>query len=320
MNIFFFILEHNIAPVFILIALGYIVSRKFDLNIFTMSKLNFYLFVPAFIFVNLYTADLNLGMLRIVLYSIVYLVVCDVLARVVSRIRKCDTGMENAFKNSIMFNNTGNIGLSLITLVFSSGRYVVNGKTPYLDQAVVTLIAILVFMNITINTIGLFNAGRASMDIKKSLAKIFMMPSIYIIPITLILRQINFDMKTTFVWPALVYLKDGLVPIALLTLGVQLSKTKIDFRNLNVLISVFTRLVIGPVLAILFIWIFRFTGVVAQTVLIAYSVPTAVNTALLSVECDNNKEFATQAVVVSTVLSAVTLTIVIYLAGIIFPI
>lgn len=320
MNIFFFILQHNIAPVFILIALGYIVSRKFDLNIFTMSKLNFYLFVPAFIFVNLYTADLNFGMLKVVLYCILYLIVCDLLARLISRIRKYDIGMTNAFKNSIMFNNTGNIGLSLITLVFSSGPYVVNGKTPYLDQAVVTLIAILVFMNITINTIGLYCAGRATMDIRKSLSKIFMMPSIYVIPVTLILKNIDFDMKSTFIWPALVYLKDGLVPIALLTLGVQLSKTKIDFRNINVHISVFTRLIVGPLLAIIFIWLFRFTGAIAQTVLIAYSVPTAVNTALISVECDNNQEFATQAVVVSTVFSAITLTLVIYMARIIFPV
>jgi predicted permease len=62
-----------------------------------------------------------------------------------------------------------------------------------------------------------------------------------------------------------------------------------------------------------------FHGVVTQTILIAYSVPTAVNTALIAVECDSCQDFASQAVMVSTI-SAVTLTLAIYLARIIFPI
>jgi hypothetical protein len=320
MDIFVFILQHNIAPVFIIIALGFAVGKKFDLNIHTMSKLNFYLFVPAFIFVNLYTADLNMGMLKIVLLCILYQAACDLIARVVSKVRGFDAGLTNAFKNSIMFNNTGNIGLSLITLVFGSAPYIVGGGTPYLSEAVLALIAILVFMNVTMNTIWLYNAGRAKAGMKEAAAKIFMMPSIYVIPVVLILKQLGFDMTPTLLWPALVYLKEGLVPIALLTLGVQLSKTKLDFRNTNVHISVFTRLIFGPALALGFIFLFGFTGVTAQTILIAYSVPTAVNTALLAVECRNNEEFATQAVVISTIFSAVTLSGVIYLARVAFPV
>jgi hypothetical protein len=48
--------------------------------------------------------------------------------------------------------------------------------------------------------------------------------------------------------------------------------------------------------------------------------PTAVNVALTSMEFDNNPEFASQAVLTSTVFSAVTLTIVIILAQLAVPI
>jgi predicted permease len=106
----------------------------------------------------------------------------------------------------------------------------------------------------------------------------------------------------------------------LITLGVQLSKTKFDFRDINVHISVLSRLVVGPVLAFLFIHLFRFSGVTAQTVFIAYSVPTAVNTALIAVEFNNNPDFASQVVVVSTVFSAVTLTLAVFMARILFPV
>lgn len=320
MGIFLHILGNNIIPIFIIIGLGYIISKKFDLNISTLSKLNFYIFVPGFIFYNLYTTDLSLGMLKILFFCILYLIVNDIISRLVSKILKYDVGMASAFKNSIMFNNTGNIGVSLVTLIFGSAPYIIDGKTPYLNQALTTQIMILVFMNITMNTIGFYNAGRAKMNIKASMRQIFTMPSIYAIPLAFLIKYLKFDITLTPIWPTLEYIKSGLVPMALISLGVQLSKTKFDFRNVNVNIAVFTRLIIGPVFAFILIHIFRFSGITAQTLLIAYSVPTAVNTALIAVECDNNQNFASQEVMVSTVYSAATLTSVIYIAGILFPV
>ena len=320
MDIFLHILEHNIFPIFVIIGLGYLVSKKFDLNITTLSKLVFYLFTPAFMTVNLFTADLTISMLKTLLFCILYTVVADLLSRVVAKIRKFDIGMTNAFKNSIMFNNTANIGLSLVTLVFSTGEYLVNGNAPYLSEALSVIIVVMVYTNITVNTLGFFFAGRANLNVKKAIQKVFTIPSIYVIPIVLLLKYIRFDLDSTFLWPAFTYLGNGLVPMALLTLGVQLSKAKFDFKSVNAHISVFTRLILGPILAIVFIYFFRFTGAVAQTVLIAYSVPTAVNTALIAVECDNNTDFATQTVVISTVFSMVTLSFVIYAAKILFPV
>jgi len=158
------------------------------------------------------------------------------------------------------------------------------------------------------------------MTVKGSFLKVSGMPSIYVIPVVILLKYLEFDMTQTVLWPAFVYLKNGLVPISLLTLGAQLAKTTFDFRSVDVHLSAFTRLIIGPILAVLFIYIMNFHGVVAQTILIAYSVPTAVNTALIAVECDSCQDFASQAVIVSTVFSAVTLTLAIYLARIIFPV
>ncbi|KZL92545.1 AEC family transporter [Clostridium magnum] len=320
MSIFLHILAHNIIPVFIIIAFGYIISKKFDLSVFTLSKLNFYLFIPAFIFYNLYTAHLSHEMLKILLFCIIYLIFNDLIARVVSKIRKYDVGQTNAFKNSIMFNNTGNIGISLITLIFGAAPFIINGKTPYLNQALTVQIMILVFTNVAMYTIGFYNAGRGKMNIKDSMHKIFSMPSIYAIPLALLLKYAKIDITTTPLWNTLEYVKNGLVPMALLTLGVQLSKTKFDFKDINVNIAVFTRLIIGPILAAVLIHIFGFFGVVAQTVFISFSVPTAVNTALIAVECDNYQDFASQEVMISTIFSCITLTSSIYLARVLFPV
>jgi predicted permease len=60
-------------------------------------------------------------------------------------------------------------------------------------------------------------------------------------------------------------------------------------------------------------------GTLAQAMFIASSFPTSRNSALLALEYDHYPEFASQAVIVTTVLSSVTVALVIYLAKIWFP-
>lgn len=320
MIIFFHILSHNIIPIFILIALGFLLGKKFNLDLFSLSKLNLYLFMPAFMFVNLYITSIDIGMLKVFVCAIMIMFANNFLGVLIGKIRGYDIGMENAFKNSIMFNNVGNIGVSLVTLIYASAPYVIDGKTPYLDLAISTQIIILFLQSLTANTWGLYNAGRAKFKAKDSIVQIFKMPSIYILPAILLLKWTHFDLASTFIWPALEYLKNGLVPMALLTLGIQLSRTAFDFKNIDVHASVFTRLIIGPIIALLFIYLWGFKGVTAQTVFIAHAVPTAVNTVLTAVECDNYPDFASQVVMLSSIISTITLTLTIYAARLIFPV
>jgi hypothetical protein len=86
----------------------------------------------------------------------------------------------------------------------------------------------------------------------------------------------------------------------------------------DVFLSSALRLVGGPIAALIIIWFMRFDGIVAQAFLISSSVPTAVNTALIAIECKTNPEFASQTVMVSTVISAITLSGVIFLSQILY--
>ena len=80
------------------------------------------------------------------------------------------------------------------------------------------------------------------------------------------------------------------------------------------------RLLIAPSIAFAVVILMGIEGITAQVLVIAMGAPTAVNVALTSMEFDNNPEFASQAVLTSTLLSAVTLTIVIILAQQAIPI
>ena len=146
------------------------------------------------------------------------------------------------------------------------------------------------------------------------------MPAVYAIAAALILKCIPFDFTTTFIWPAAVYLKDGLISIALLTLGIQLSKATFEFKNVEVYLASAARLIGGPALALLIIFLMGIQGEMARMLFISSSVPTAVNTALIAMEMDNEKDFSSQVVMTATLLSAVTLTVVIYLSTILFTV
>jgi malate permease and related proteins len=54
--------------------------------------------------------------------------------------------------------------------------------------------------------------------------------------------------------------------------------------------------------------------------MISSSIPTAVNTALIAVERNNHPDFASMAVMTSTILSSITLVIVVYVSRLIFSI
>lgn len=312
MQVFTFILFNNIAPIFIIIYLGYLLTSKFDLDIFTLSKLNFYIFVPALVFVKVYQTDVNMEFLTAILFGIIILSLLAGIGWIISTLMNHKVSTSTALNNSIMFYNSGNFGLPLIMLVFSD--------TPYAGYAVSVQIMILLVQNLTTNTIGFFNAGRGQMHYSDSIKKILKMPAIYGITAAIILKFIDLDLSQFFFWPSIEYLKNGLIPIALLTLGTQLYHTKFSFKNWDVYIASLTRLIGGPILAYILINIMGIEGIMAQVLFISSSVPSAVNTALIAVEFNNEPDFASQVVMTSTILSAVTLSIVIYLSQLLFSI
>lgn len=319
MNIFFHILLNNIVPIFFLISLGFILNKKFNFNIYTLSKLNFYIFVPSFLLVNLYTTDLRIDMVKVFIIAISLIAINYLIGILLSKVLGFKSSLQNAFINSITFINSGNIGIPLITLIFSGSTYIVNGKNPYIDIALATQIIIYITQNIATNTLGFFNASRGNSDFKSAIKSVFKIPVIYMIPLAIILRFLPYDIIETPLWPALVYAKEGMISFALITLGVQLSKTKLNFKNNTVYLSNFVRLIGGPIAAFILIKILNIDSVMAQAIMVASGLPTAVNSALIAVEHNNEPDFSSQVVMTSTIFSAITLAAIAYLSRILFP-
>jgi predicted permease len=75
------------------------------------------------------------------------------------------------------------------------------------------------------------------------------------------------------------------------------------------------RLLLSPLAGYLLVLALGLKGILAQSLIIGVSTPSAVNTAIIAKEFESEPEFAAKGVLATTVLSTVTIPVVIYLTG-----
>jgi malate permease and related proteins len=88
--------------------------------------------------------------------------------------------------------------------------------------------------------------------------------------------------------------------------------------NKTIIVGSIGRLIIGPSIALILIYIMGLDGVVAQSLFIASSFPVSRNSATLALENDVHPDLAAQTVLFTTILSGITVTVVVYLASVLF--
>ncbi|MBP1931725.1 AEC family transporter [Ammoniphilus resinae] len=305
--LFLTILEQIILPILILIGIGMIVNRFFQLDMKTLSKLLMYIFIPAIAFIKIYETKISLVLLASIMgFLILQLIIVSLIGMGVSRLMHFGKSMKASFQNSIILSNNGNIGLPLNDLVFRHDPYAMS------IQIVVVVFEILVTF-----TLGLFNAGAAKEGLKNSLLTLVKMPILYTLFLAFCLNFGEIKIPDSIMVPIRTT-ANGMISIALITIGAQVAVTVFNKNSLAVFVSTFIRLLIAPVIAFFLILLFGLEGITAQALLIASAMPTSRNSASLALEFDNEPEFAAQAVLLSTLLSAVTMTLVIYLSKLLF--
>src|SRR5699024_7499 len=140
----------------------------------------------------------------------------------------------------------------------------------------------------------------------------FKMPILYALVIAVFLNYFSIPVPD-FIWTPANYIADAMIAIALIMLGAQVAQIKFKFEWSSTYIHILLRLVIGPLIALLIIWTMNIDGIIAQALFIASAMPSSVNSSVIAQEYDNYPELAAQIVLYSTILSAVTVTGVIYL-------
>lgn len=320
MATFLHILLYNIMPLLILAVLGYRIDSKFHAHMQVLSKLTLYAVLPAVIFRGIYEMKRTSDFVVLIIAGLVFLAFHAVLAGIIAKWQGWGKGKTEMFRNITMYTNSGNVGVSTIALIFSSIPYVCGDSEPYLADAMAVITVLLVLTNVLMNTVGYFRAGcgrKAAKDVAKRVAGL---PIIYVTLAAIIVKILDWPVDQWFIWPAITNTAAAMPLIAMTTLGIQLHRTSLFLWDSEVWITVLTRLVIGPIAALAIIYGYgKFDPLTAQVFFIYSAVPSSVNSVIFAVEFDNHPGFATQTVMLSFVLSSITLTTVIYLARVLFP-
>lgn len=309
-----------LAPILVLVALGALLRRRFALHIPTLTKLNIYLFVPAFIFHVVSRGTLTWGeMGGVMLVTALNVVTLGLVVWGIGRVLRVSRGTLSAVALAVMFYNSGNYGLPLAALAFPGS----GGGAGVRDGAAVQ--AFVVFaMNILTFTVGLTiavpaGAGHWSQGVKTFL-RLPMLPTIAAaLGARWWLQGAPGRQLPVAIAKSAEYLADGLIPLALVTLGAQLADNPRRPRWKPVSLIVFLRLIYGPAQMALLLWGLHLIRLPmldlwgrdawpAASLVLTAGVPTAVNTLLMVLEVGGEADLAADAVFWTTVASCVTIT------------
>lgn len=297
-----------VAPILILLIVGAMLQRKFKFNLKALSALITYCFMPAAVFINIYETKIEMSVIRDLTFFIVLFIGSQMLlAAFLAKVLKLERQEGAIFKNSVVLINSGNYGIPVAQMLFA---------TQPIGVAIQVILVI--FQNMTTYTYGLYNlisSVKSGMDILREFLKL---PIIHALWIGALMNYFAIPLPQTIRIP-IDYIAGGFVAVALITLGAQLSQIQIrTMFNKVIYISCFTRLIIGPVVALIIIWLLGLDGVVAQSLFIASSFPTSRNSSSLALEYDVESDTAAQTVLFSTIISCLTVTVVIYFSNILF--
>lgn len=285
--------------------LGFLVSKYFTLDLASLSKLNFYIFIPVFMFYSLLIfKPANQAMAETILFNILLACLTFGVMYGLTRLLKFETNLASAATLAVMVFNSANYGIPVVMLAFQG-------------EGVAIQVLTITAMNVITYTLGILVVGGWS-EWRMGVKTILKLPILYALFLALAIRGFNLDLPDALMTP-LKWVADSMAPIALLTLGAQLGQSGISLRHpLQVWVTVAARLLLCPLLAFGLIHLMGLHGLLARVLFVSSAFPTAVTVVLFGIEYNKEPTFTADVVFITTLLSAVTVTGAISLSAVLF--
>ena len=300
MAILLTILWKVVLPVFIIIALGYLLERRLSLDVRPISRVIFYALGPCLVFSS--TAESSVSgadIWKIVSFALLTTLTVGLFSWAVTRALRFSQAMESAFLLTTLFVNAGNYGLSVNLFAFGQAG---------LERAAIffTVSALLT------NSVGVYLASRGQASGLDALRNVFKVPIVYGALAGFVVNLAAITVPEP-VAKAVDLVGGASVPLMLLLVGMQLAKTSLAGELKVIGLATFVRLVVAPAVALVLAPWLGLTGVTRQACITEASMSTAVMTTILATEFEAEPQFVAGVVFVSTLASVITLTLLLAL-------
>ncbi|MDG5775789.1 AEC family transporter [Haloarculaceae archaeon H-GB1-1] len=304
------IFESAILPIVAIAAGGFVLGRVRDVDPDPLNTVTVYVLVPALVFDSLATTSLDprtLGSIAagVLGFTLGMVVVSELVGRALGEREP----LLSALVLVAAFSNSGNYGVPLSSFAFGgTGR----------STAVVFMTA----QGVLLYTLGVYVASRSSnRGLASGLKQVFTIPLVYAVLAALGARWAGVVPPTNgTVMSAIRLVGNAAIPLMLLILGLQLSRT--DYRAALTKVGTPTALktLVAPVVGLGVAVAVGFADqTVARTFVLETATPSAVTPLILLVEFGDGAtvgglsiaEYASTVVFVTTVLSVPVLTLLI---------
>jgi len=264
------------------------VGRRLGVPAAPLAKLAYWVIGPAFVFDALANADLAGAVLgKMALASAVAFVAAALVGFLLSARLSADR--RAAIMTTSAYGNVGNFGLAIVVFSFD------DSARPYAAIAMVV-----------VNGLGLILAvASAHLDLAGVTRALRSPMTIVLVP-ALVVNALEVDLPTV-ADRSVGLLAGAIIPVMLLTLGIQLQDIGVPRLDLDVLRSLFAKLLVQPFVAIGVVAVMGLSDIAAGAVVLQAAMPTAVFTAVIAIELDNRPDETATIVMVSTLASVLTL-------------
>jgi hypothetical protein len=295
------IFVNNILPVFLVVGTGALLGVTIRPDVKAISRTTFYILTPCVIFSGLIRSPLTgAETQQVALFAALATLLTAALAWLVATLFGWTGTRRRALTLPVLSVNAGNFGLSVVLLAFGQEAQA-RAMIYFAASAVIG------------NSLGVaLAAGGGSW--RQMLLNVARVPMIYATIAALALNAIGNVQIPAVLMKPIELLGGAAVPMMLLVLGLQLVKSAARLRMHVGTIAVATvlRLLVAPLIAIGVTWLTGVQGITRRACMLEASMPAGVTSTILALEYDLEPEVVTGTVFVSTLFSALTLSILIW--------
>jgi len=293
----FLVFLNVVTPVFILVVIGYFVGPRLNIEARSLSRTAYFVFIPAFVFNIISEAKIDSELaLQMLSFILVAQIAVALLGFLVGKALRQSREITAAFVLIATFGNVGNFGLPLI--VFRLGETARTFATVYFVATV--------FISFVI-CVGVASWARSGGV--TAVFSVFKTPALIALIPALVFNITDVEVPI-FLSRLSGLLGQAMIPVMLITLGVQMGEIPKIKINFNVFAASTVRLIGGPVLALLIVPYFGLEGLERSTGILQAAMPAAVLASIIALEYKLLPEFVTTTVLFSTLYSVLTLTVI----------
>ena len=293
----FLVFLNVVTPVFILVVIGYFVGPRLNIEARSLSRTAYFVFIPAFVFNIISEAKIDSELaLQMLSFILVAQIAVALLGFLVGKALRQSREITAAFVLIATFGNVGNFGLPLIVFRL--------GETARIFATVYFVATVFISFVICVGVASWARSGGVT-----AVFSVFKTPALIALIPALVFNITDVEVPI-FLSRLSGLLGQAMIPVMLITLGVQMGEIPKIKINFNVFAASTVRLIGGPVLALLIVPYFGLEGLERSTGILQAAMPAAVLASIIALEYKLLPEFVTTTVLFSTLYSVLTLTVI----------